>query len=93
MSQQTVPLLDVRDLHVNYGAVSALHGFLDDLEAEYHVGARIAVGHREHIDLVDVFTALEQALETGAQALQHALGIQVRDGLAQFIPRQLKSRT
>ena len=31
-----------------------------------HVGAGVAVGHRKHVDLVDVVGAREQAIDAGA---------------------------
>ena len=45
------------------------------MQRERHVGSRVAIGYREHIDLVDVLLLLQQPTDAGAQGCGEAHAI------------------
>jgi hypothetical protein len=60
----------IRDLRQQLAGVPrrfALERGQHGRERHRHVGAGVAVGHREHVDLVDVVRACEQPVDAGAQ--------------------------
>ena len=58
-------------------------GLMNDLEAKRHIGAGIAIRHREYINPVDVFATLKKVPYTGGQTPHHAGRINVSNSLCQ----------
>jgi len=58
-------------------------GLVNDLEAESHIGAGIAIRHRENINPVDIFATLKKVPYASSQASHHAGRINVSNSLGQ----------
>ena len=58
-------------------------GLMNDLEAKRHIGAGIAIRHRENINPVDIFATLKKVPNSGSQTPHHAGRINVSNSLGQ----------
>ena len=63
--------------------MSITDGLMNNLEAKRHVGAGIAIRHRENINPVDIFATLKKVPYTSGQASYHAGRINVSNSLGQ----------